>query len=554
MNNYYDALGLALTAHSEVGQRRERVLKAVPWSPTPTTRVSYIAANRVLIIASEEKALEIESRLPPKMATFLAILSDESGLSLISNGWRVEQLTLEGYLGKFSAVEGAGDKEAVNLGGMFNIDGGYFDHVIDDSDEPLIRAAIKPPGYYYIDNDDDLDDALEAIPEYIGEFEKPKFFEYDASICAHGRSGVPGCRRCIDACPTEAIISIGEQVEVNPYLCQGGGSCASSCPSGAIRYVYPPANEQIELIRQIVRAFRMDGQEGHHQEEPGLSLIVFDHEHGLEAIENQIDQLAESMIPVAVEEIGSIGIDFLSSALAYGVGELVLFVPDSVPSQVKKVLIDNQQMVESVIAQTGQPHSIKMINELTGLVETGAIASLNGATFGAAGNKRGIVRTALGHLNQTAAQPKEVVSLPPGSMFGQLNLEQQACTLCMGCVSVCPGNALAAGGESPALRFIEANCLQCGVCEKACPESAISLEPRLHFDVNVVNALRTLKEEEPFLCISCHKPFATKGMIDKMTEKLRGHWMFDNPKSLKRLQMCEDCRVVDMFDEKDMIG
>ena len=554
MNNYYDALGLALTAHSEAGQRRERVLKAIPWSPTPTTRVSYIAANRVLIIASEEKALEIESKLPPKMATYLAILSDESGISMISNGWRVERLTLDGYLGKFSAIVGSGDEEAGNLGELFNIDGGYFDHVIDDSDEPLIRAAIKPPGYYYIASDDDLDNALGAIPEYIGEFEKPKFFDYDASICAHGRSGVAGCRRCLDACPTEAIISIGEQIEVNPYLCQGGGSCASSCPSGAIRYVYPPANEQIALVRQIVRSVRMDGGEDHALDKAGLSLLVFDHEHGREVLDNHIDELGESIIPVAVEEIGCLGVDFLSSALAYGVSELVLFVPDSVPSQVKNVLIDNQHMVESVIAQMGQPHTIKMIEELDGLRAADTTVSLNGATFAATGNKRGIVRAALGHLNQTAPQPKEVVSLPERSMFGQLNLKQEACTLCMGCVSVCPGNALAAGGESPALRFIEANCLQCGICEKACPESAIGLEPRLHFDINVVNALRTLKEEEPFLCVSCHKPFATKAMIDKMTEKLKGHWMFDSPKSLKRLQMCEDCRVVDMFDEKDMIG
>ena len=39
--------------------------------------------------------------------------------------------------------------------------------------------------------------------------------------------------------PAEAIISIGEQVEVNPNLCQGGGICATVCPTGAMEYAYP---------------------------------------------------------------------------------------------------------------------------------------------------------------------------------------------------------------------------------------------------------------------------------------------------------------------------
>ena len=38
----------------------------------------------------------------------------------------------------------------------------------------------------------------------------------------------------MDACPTQAIVSAGDRIEVDPYLCQGGGSCASACPTGAI--------------------------------------------------------------------------------------------------------------------------------------------------------------------------------------------------------------------------------------------------------------------------------------------------------------------------------
>ena len=119
----------------------------------------------------------------------------------------------------------------------------------------------------------------------------------------------------------------------------------------------------------------------------------------------------------------------------------------------------------------------------------------------------------------------------------------------MACVSVCPGKALQDGGDEPALKFIESNCLQCGICSAACPEQAIELDPRFNIDLNIVNAARPLNQEEPFRCLRCGKPFATKSMIDKMTEKLQGHWMFENQDAFKRLQMCEDCRVIDMFDK-----
>ena len=32
-----------------------------------------------------------------------------------------------------------------------------------------------------------------------------------------------------------------------------------------------------------------------------------------------------------------------------------------------------------------------------------------------------------------------------------------------------------------------------------------------------------------------------------MKSKLKNHWMFAKPDALARLEMCEDCRVQDMF-------
>jgi hypothetical protein len=40
-----------------------------------------------------------------------------------------------------------------------------------------------------------LANALAELPDMIGEFEKPKFFAYKESICAHSRSKKSGCNQ-----------------------------------------------------------------------------------------------------------------------------------------------------------------------------------------------------------------------------------------------------------------------------------------------------------------------------------------------------------------------
>ncbi len=561
MTNYLDSIELTLSQATDSGRIRHQVLSTIPWSPTPTTNVAYVSSNRVLIIANLELAQSIESRLGEKIQVYIGIPSDRSGVSLAGNAWNVWSITLAGYLGRFIAhladpgqnsIQGGDDDTDTNLGKILGIQNGLFDHVIDCSAEPLIHAAVKPPGYYCVADDQEaLDDAIEQIPQLIGEFEKPKFFEYNSDICAHSRSGIVGCNRCIDACPTDAIISIGEQIEVNTHLCQGGGSCTASCPSGAITYRYPKAEEQIEFLRQISRELRV-ATENH-----GITMLIYDSEHGAEILAQQDTPLPEHIIPLMVEEIGSTGLDLITSAMAYGANQLFIFAPGSAPDQVVESLQRDVNLVQVLLQNLNLAnYQVELVRELTAVYDAlpDSAGLIDVATYAGVGTKRSLIRSALQFFNEASPSPQDSLELPQGSIFGQLIFNHDACTLCMGCVSVCPASALEAGGETPALKFIEANCLQCGICTRACPESALALDPRFNFDSIDANKSKALKQEEPFRCIKCSKPFATHAMINRMTKKLKGHWMFEKPEALNRLRMCEDCRVADMFDKKDMIG
>ena len=61
-----------------------------------------------------------------------------------------------------------------------------------------------------------------------------------------------------------------------------------------------------------------------------------------------------------------------------------------------------------------------------------------------------------------------------------------------------------------------------------------------------------VKEEEPFHCIRCNKPFGVKSTIERVAAKLEGkHWMFQNSaQRLDVIKMCEDCRVIAITEQE----
>jgi ferredoxin len=173
------------------------------------------------------------------------------------------------------------------------------------------------------------------------------------------------------------------------------------------------------------------------------------------------------------------------------------------------------------------------------------------ASFMPVGAKRGLLGFAFRELHRVAPRPVDVVPLEPGAPFGGLDFRVEACTLCLSCVAACPTQALSDNPERPTLRFAESLCVQCGLCAATCPEKVISLKPRLDFKAWEAPPL-TVKEEEPFRCVECGKPFGTRSSIERVVSKLRGrHWMFSGADEarVRVLMMCEDCRVNAVVNE-----
>ena len=151
---------------------------------------------------------------------------------------------------------------------------------------------------------------------------------------------------------------------------------------------------------------------------------------------------------------------------------------------------------------------------------------------------------ALRQLHRAAPDPVDVVMLPAHAPFGAVEVDTAGCTLCLSCVSACPTGALTDDPERPMLRFTEEACVQCGLCQATCPEKVITLKPQLDFRAGS-GGTRVLKEEIPYCCIRCSKPFGVKSTVERVVAKLAdAHWMFkDSPERLDLIRMCDDCRV-----------
>ncbi len=157
------------------------------------------------------------------------------------------------------------------------------------------------------------------------------------------------------------------------------------------------------------------------------------------------------------------------------------------------------------------------------------------------GQRRDVTRLAARALATSETPP--TIELPEGAPYGEVQVNTDACTLCLSCVGLCPTGALDDNPDAPELRFKEDACLQCGICRTICPENAITLAPRLDLSDDAL-ALRTLHKEEPFACVECGTLFGVKSTIERIVAKLDGqHALFTNSDNTRLIQMCDDCRV-----------
>ena len=303
--------------------------------------------------------------------------------------------------------------------------------------------------------------------------------------------------------------------------------------------------------------------------------------------------LPARVLPLAVWHTASIGLDLWLTAIAQGASQVwVLTTEEEAPAYLQALqeqMAVGQALLEGLgysgdagthlrvitLARTGQATAQQSDSALNAALDTAlqaAPAKCVGKPMAASAmpDKRPTLDAALEHLlaqapalrpngptpQATPQAPLDVISLPSkGAPWGSLQIDADKCTMCLSCVGACPSAALADNPDKPQLRFIEKNCVQCGLCAKTCPEEAISLVPRLWLadEGKARKSARVLHEVKAFHCIRCSKPFGTLPAIEAMVLKIGSHPAFAGA-AADRLRMCSDCRVVDMFSNPNEVS
>ncbi|MCY4243008.1 MAG: 4Fe-4S binding protein [Rhodobacter sp.] len=534
---------------NDTGPKMAALVAEAILPPAPTKTIDVVSEGVCLIVGSGETVFDAAERLADTHAVTVLQL-DESDPPPIR-----EFDVIRGRLRKATGALGGFQLSFDNLRRIQPAGRGIWqwtnprdsahsecDIILDLSGQaPLFSAHEKREGYLRADPGSmaACKDAVFDAAKLIGTFEKPLYTRVEPILCAHSRASQVGCSRCLDSCPTGAIVPEGEHVTVDPMICAGCGACSSLCPSGAISYDAPPVEHSFRRIQTLAKAFLDAG---------GVDprLLVVD-ERGSELIRLSARYgrgLPADVVPLEMPAVGAFGHAETLAALAAGFSSVAI-----VPGAGADMALLNHEIALAAA----------ICGDRVALVDTSDADQLSDTLFDAdvpsaltkpvrpMGTRRQIARQAAKALCPDTAEP---LPLPAGAPYGAILVNSDACTLCLSCVSLCPSGALGDNPDLPQLRFQEDACLQCGLCAKICPEDAIALAPRLNLGDEALSQV-VLNEEEPFACIECGCLFGSKSTIERITDKLSSHSMYQGEGALRMIQMCDDCRVNAQFLSHD---
>ena len=269
------------------GPKSAALIAAAGEDMPPISVVTLESQGVVLIYGCDEVAIEAGQRLADRLDITVLLTKPRDVTPRRINEFPVLKGTIRnarGHLGRFElaiddyALPLPSSRAKLVFGPSRDGATSTCDLILDVSGgAPMFPAHELRPGYLRADPRDRaaVERAIADAGGLVGTFDKPRFIDFNETLCAHSRSAITGCTRCLDLCPTGAITPNGNSVLIDANVCAGCGSCASVCPTGAASYALPSVDALMRRLRTLVQTYRKAGGGECDHRRPGAIRIRF---------------------------------------------------------------------------------------------------------------------------------------------------------------------------------------------------------------------------------------------------------------------------------------
>jgi ferredoxin len=367
-----------------------------------------------------------------------------------------------------------------------------------------------------------LEKAIQKVKSSSGVYKYKNFIKYDPKICQYHERREEICGRCADVCPTVSILKEDETKHLvfSHVDCHGCGGCISICPSGALDYSQMPR----AAFKEIASFY-----------ERNIALII---PKKME-IESLHVSLPKGVLPLATEGEKFLHEAHLMTLLQTSTNPIIFYT-----DFVSKGSSDAIRIVNEIFQKKYHKQAIYVCENEQELQEAfSKIQPISECQYGfdeRGMNKREIFSARLAHL--VGNEDLGVIQTGPNVHYGNVNINEANCTLCLSCVGACNVRALTAHPEDNSLRLDPSICTNCGYCEVTCPEEnclsvvydELSLKPE-YFKQSIK------AKDELFKCVECGKEFATVKAIEKIAKVMEPKFAGDEAK-IRSLYCCADCK------------
>ncbi|MBZ4644255.1 MAG: hypothetical protein PWQ25_1885 [Deferribacteres bacterium] len=383
--------------------------------------------------------------------------------------------------------------------------------ILTDIDELIDN--YKLPGIYKFED-------YENVLSLTGEFLISESISHNDNICQYSGKRDFGCKRCIDSCERYALYVEDKKIKIDHLLCVSCGKCVSVCPTGAMQSMTVSDVDFIDSFKENNFKNKVVVL-GNHEEIRGFKWKIDDeYTYNYQFIESEPKYF-----------------NLLNYLFLFSCGASKLIILDERLCNSNQILFANR-LIEYLFN-----YSDFIVFRDDGYYGPNPLSEFY-ADY-SFDTRRKKLASIIGFLFEKSPVRKVLIDEEYLNIFGEVELDELKCSLCLACVNHCKIGALSANQMNYSLNHNPSYCIQCGICEDVCPENAIKIRKGLLLSEEFFEN-KELFRDEPIVCPECKKEFASKKAFETVKRKLIKSGYFESKG--KYLNYCEECRVIKILE------